>query len=182
MDHRRNGMLPRSTLSRTPRERGSGKSSARVQEIQRLIGRSLRAIVDLKALGERTVTLDCDVPSGRRRDADGSRDRRLRSAPPGPGRHGAQKGAPRHALAWRRGGDQRGSGRRRTVLDLNYEEDFRAKVDFNVVMSDSGELIEVQGTAEEEPFSRRTMDHMVDLAQGGIQRLVEIQHEALGGP
>ena len=176
------GMLPRSTLSRTPRERGSGKSSGRVQEIQRLIGRSLRAIVDLKALGERTVTLDCDVlqaDGGTRTAAVTGAYVALHQAMAAMVRKKVLRAMPLHGVVAATSVGVVGDA---LLLDLNYEEDFRAKVDFNVVMSDSDELIEVQGTAEEEPFSRRTMDHMVDLAQGGIQRLVEIQREALGGP
>jgi ribonuclease PH len=176
------GMLPRSTLSRTPRERGSGKSSGRVQEIQRLIGRSLRAIVDLKALGERTVTLDCDVlqaDGGTRTAAVTGAYVALHQALTAMVRKKVLRAMPLHGVVAATSVGVVGDA---LLLDLNYEEDFRAKVDFNVVMSDSSELIEVQGTAEEEPFSRRTMDHMVDLAQGGIQRLVEIQREALGGP
>lgn len=173
------GMLPRSTLSRTTRERGSGTSSGRVQEIQRLIGRSLRSIADLKALGERTVILDCDVLQ-----ADGGTrtaaitgayvaldlalrsliDKRVLRSSPLQGMLAATSvGVVGDAL----------------LLDLNYEEDFKASVDFNVVMSDSGEIIELQGTAEEKPFTRRTMDKIIDLADLGIRELIEIQREAL---
>ena len=173
------GMLPRSTLSRTPRDRGSGQSSGRVQEIQRLIGRSLRAVADLKALGERTVTLDCDVlqaDGGTRTAAVTGAYVALHQALTALVRKRVLKAVPLQSVLAATSVGVVGDS---LLLDLNYEEDFRAKVDFNVVMSESGELVEVQGTAEDLPFTRRTMDHMMDLAERGIQQLVEIQREAL---
>ncbi len=171
-------MLPRSTLTRTPRSRAAG---GRAQEIQRLIGRSLRAVIDLGALGERTLTVDCDVIQ-----ADGG----TRTA----SITGAYVAA---QLACRRlmeTGEIDRSPFVRSVaatsvglvggeamLDLCYEEDFRADVDFNVVMTGDGDLVEVQGSGEESVFDRAALDRFLDLAAAGIAALGERQAEALGG-
>ncbi len=176
------GMLPRSTLSRTPREQGSGRGSGRVQEIQRLIGRSLRAVTDLKALGERTITLDCDVlqaDGGTRTAAITGAYVALHQALTGLVRQRVLRAVP---LLGGVAATSVGVVEKALLLDLNYEEDFGAQVDFNVVMSDTGEVVEVQGTAEDRPFSRRTMEHLMDLAERGIQQLVEIQQAALKAP
>jgi ribonuclease PH len=171
------GMLPRATHTRTPREAAKGKQSGRTQEIQRLIGRSLRAITDLAALGERTITLDCDVlqaDGGTRTAAitgsyvaladacDALLARRAISASPLHGQVAAVSvgicsGAP--------------------VLDLDYAEDSCAETDMNVVMNNGGGFIEVQGTAEGHAFRRHELDALLNLAAGGIARLFELQQE-----
>ena len=173
-------MLPRSTQVRTPREISRGRPSGRTQEIQRLIGRSLRAVARLDAMGENTIWIDCDVLQ-----ADGG----TRTA-------SITAGYIALALAIRalkeRGvivGDVLGDPVAAVsvgivegipLLDLCYEEDAKAEVDFNVVMTGSGKLVEVQGTAEGAPFSRDDLDTMLSLAAEGIERLAAVQREAAG--
>ncbi len=174
------GMLPRSTNTRTDREAARGKQSGRTQEIQRLIGRSLRAVVDLEKLGPRTIHLDCDVlqADGGTRTAGITgayvaladavafliREKRIVASPL------------REAVAAVSVGVFEGV----PVLDLDYAEDSNCDTDMNVVMTESGGLIEVQGTAEGAPFSRAEMQAMLDLAQQGIAQLVAVQRSALG--
>jgi len=173
------GMLPRSTHTRSAREAAKGKQTGRTQEIQRLIGRSLRAVTDLKALGERQITLDCDVLQ-----ADGgTRCASITGAwvalyeaceklvqagklPANPVRDhvaavsvGIYKGTP--------------------VLDLDYSEDSDCDTDMNVVMTGSGGIVEIQGTAEREPFTRPQMNTLTDLAEAGIRQLIAAQQSAL---
>ncbi len=175
-------MLPRATAERTPREVTKGRPSGRTQEIQRLIGRSLRAVTDLKKLGERTITIDCDVLVA---DA-GTRCASITA------------GYVALALAVRRleetgvakagvlidtvGAVSVGVVGGGAVLDLSYEEDAGAEVDCNVVMTGSGALVEVQGTAEGEPFSRADLDALLDLAESGIKQLTQAQRDALASP
>ncbi len=173
------GMLPRSTDSRMGRESARGKQSGRTQEIQRLIGRSLRSVVDLEALGERVITLDCDVIQ-----ADGG----TRTASIS-GAYVALVDAINHllktgqikknpiigALAAVSVGIYRGQ----PVLDLDYAEDSEAETDMNVVMNSGGAFVEVQGTAEGHAFHRRELDCMLDLAEKGIAELLAIQQAAL---
>ena len=172
-------MLPRSTHTRSQRD--TAKPNGRTVEIQRLVGRSLRSVVEMEALGERTITLDCDVLQ-----ADGGT------------RTAAISGAfvaLVEALDWMRGkgyvktlpftewvaavsvGVVRGEER----LDLAYEEDSQASVDMNVVMTDTGRFIEVQGTAEGAPFDRDRLNRLLDLAHGGIRQMLAKQREALEG-
>jgi ribonuclease PH len=171
------GMLPRATHTRSPREAAKGKQSGRTQEIQRLIGRSLRAITNLAALGERTITLDCDVlqaDGGTRTAAitgsyvaladacDTLLSKRLISAPPLHGQVAAVSvgicaGVP--------------------VLDLDYAEDSGAETDMNVVMNNGGGFIEVQGTAEGHAFRRHELDALLNLAAAGIAQLFQLQAE-----
>jgi ribonuclease PH len=173
------GMLPRSTHTRTAREAAKGKQTGRTQEIQRLIGRSLRAVTDLKALGERQITLDCDVLQ-----ADGgTRCASITGAwvalyeaceklvqagklPENPVREhvaavsvGIFQGAP--------------------VLDLDYPEDSDCDTDMNIVMTGAGGIVEIQGTAEGEPFTRPQMNTLTDLAEAGIRQLIAAQEGAL---
>jgi len=173
------GMLPRSTHTRSAREAAKGKQTGRTQEIQRLIGRALRAVVDLKALGERQITLDCDVLQ-----ADGGTrcasitgawvalyeacDKLVQAGklPANPVRDhvaavsvGIFAGAP--------------------VLDLDYPEDSNCDTDMNVIMTGKGGIVEVQGTAEGEPFTREQMNVLMDLAEMGIRQLVASQESAL---
>jgi ribonuclease PH len=175
------GMLPRSTGSRMGREAARGKQGGRTLEIQRLIGRSLRAVVDRKALGERSITLDCDVlqADGGTRTAsitgayvaliDACRHLESR---------GLIKKSPIHgqvaAVSVGICGDQ-------PVLDLDYPEDSSAETDMNVVMNDGGAFIELQGTAEGHAFRRDELDRMLELAEKGIRELMVFQEEALGG-
>ena len=172
-------MLPRATHTRSQRD--TGKPNGRTIEIQRLVGRSLRSVVELGALGERTITLDCDVLQ-----ADGGT------------RTAAISGAfvaLVEALAWMKGknyiktlpftewvaavsvGVVKGEER----LDLAYEEDSQASVDMNIVMTDTGRFIEVQGTAEGTPFDRDRMNRLLDLAHGGVRQMLSKQREALAG-
>jgi len=173
------GMLPRATHTRSSREAAKGKQTGRTQEIQRLIGRSLRAVTDLKALGERQITLDCDVLQ-----ADGgTRCASITGAwvalyeaceklvkagklPANPVRDhvaavsvGIYQGAP--------------------VLDLDYPEDSNCDTDMNVVMTGAGGIVEIQGTAEGEPFTRAQMNTLTDLAEAGIRQLIAVQQSAL---
>ena len=174
-------MLPASTTERSPREVNRGRPGGRTQEIQRLIGRSLRAVTDLSRLGERTITVDCDVLQA---DA-GTRTAAITG------------GYLALALALRRLADERlvpGDLLRDSVgavsvgivegeprLDLCYEEDAAAEVDCNVVITGTGLLVEVQGTAEGEPFARERLDELLDLAAAGVAELTKVQRDALGG-
>jgi len=174
------GMLPRATHTRSAREAARGKQTGRTQEIQRLIGRSLRAVVDLRALGERTITIDCDVlqADGGTRTAsitgsyvalsdaiEALRARRALAASPLHGQVAAVSvgivgGVP--------------------MLDLDYGEDSEAETDMNVVMNNGGAFIEVQGTAEGHAFRRHELDALLNLAVGGIGELCSLQSQALG--
>ncbi len=175
------GMLPRATPTRSPREAVQGRPSGRTQEIQRLIGRALRAVVDLDKLGERTLIVDCDVLQ-----ADGGT------------RTAAITGA--WVALVRAVGRLRAEGLLATdpikqavaavsvgivggvpVLDLEYAEDSQAQVDLNVVMAADGRLVEIQGTAEAEPFSRKQLHQLLDLAEVGIRQLLKAQLAALSG-
>ena len=173
------GMLPRSTGSRMGREAARGKQGGRTMEIQRLIGRSLRAAVDMKVLGEQQITVDCDVIQ-----ADGG----TRTASITGGfvalsdaiNHLLETGAVKKnpivsSIASVSVGVYKGT----PVLDLDYDEDSSAETDMNVVMDGNGQFIEVQGTAEEAPFSMEEMQQMLALAQQGITNLIEHQREAL---
>lgn len=174
-------LLPSSTHTRTQREVSRGKVGGRTAEIQRLIGRSLRAAVDMEQLGERTVFIDCDVinaDGGTRTASITGSFVALRLALDSLVAKGALRRAPLHgALAAVSVGIVAGE----PVLDLDYPEDFAAAVDMCVVMTDRKEIVEVQGTAEEAPFSRAQLDRLVDLAQGGIEELLAAQATALGG-
>ncbi|MDM7457477.1 MAG: ribonuclease PH [Tepidimonas sp.] len=175
------GMLPRATHTRSDREAARGKQSGRTQEIQRLIGRSLRAVFDLSALGERTITLDCDVLQ-----ADGG----TRTAAI-TGAWVAAQDAVHQLLA--EGKLQRnpilhpvaavsvGIVSGVPVLDLDYLEDAGCETDMNVVMTGAGHFVELQGTAEGEPFSREDLQQLLTLADGGIQQLIAMQRAALAG-
>ncbi|MCH8499384.1 MAG: ribonuclease PH [Marinobacter sp.] len=173
------GMLPRSTGSRMMREAAKGKQQGRTVEIQRLIGRSLRAAVDLKALGEHSITIDCDVIQ-----ADGG----TRTASITGGcvalvdalnvlvKEGRIKRSPLIQMV---GAISVGIYEGTPVLDLDYPEDAAAETDMNVIMTDQGGFIEVQGTAEGAPFARTELDGMLALAEKGIRELFELQQAAL---
>jgi len=174
------GMLPRATSTRTQREASAGKIGGRTQEIQRLIGRSLRAVVDLQALGERQISLDCDVIQ-----ADGG----TRTA-------SITGGFVALALALQRmkelalirevpltdfvAATSVGIVDGAALLDLAYDEDSRAEVDMNFVKTGQGKFIELQGTAEGQPFDRRALDALMELADAGIKQLVEMQKAIVG--
>lgn len=172
-------MLPRATLTRTVRDSMRGRISGRNQEIQRLIGRSIRAVTELSQLGERTIVLDCDViqaDGGTRTAAVTGSYLAMHQAIFSMSRMGLVSNMfLKHTVAATSVGISRG----RMLLDLNYEEDSTAEVDFNVVMTSTGELVEVQGTAESRPFSRQTMDEMLELAGKGIQELVGVQQKCI---
>ncbi|MCW9089102.1 MAG: ribonuclease PH [Gammaproteobacteria bacterium] len=173
------GMLPRATGMRMGREAAMGKQGGRTLEIQRLIGRSLRAVVDLGALGERTITVDCDViqaDGGTRTASITGAYVALVDAMAHLKKKKLIKKEPLHGqLASVSVGIFEGM----PVLDLDYAEDANAETDMNVVMNDGGAFIEVQGTAEGHAFRREEMDAMLDLAQKGIAELIEHQREAL---
>lgn len=174
-------MLPRSTSTRTRRDGVEGHVSGRSQEIQRLIGRSLRAVTDLGAFGERTITLDCDViqaDGGTRTAAITGAYVALQQAIDGLAR---KKQLKRPFLQAAVAATSAGIVDGAILLDLCYEEDSHAQVDFNVVMTDQQRFVEVQGTAEHAPFSQENMDAMLALAARGINRLFEVQHEVLAG-
>jgi ribonuclease PH len=172
------GMLPRSTHTRSAREAARGKQSGRTQEIQRLIGRALRAVVDLKALGERTVTLDCDVlqaDGGTRTAAITGGFVALADAVDTLLKRRAINANPLHGqVAAVSVGIYRGV----PILDLDYAEDSNAETDMNVVMNSGGAFVEVQGTAEGHAFRRNELDQLLDLAAQGIARLHEAQQAA----
>jgi len=175
------GMLPRSTTDRMGREAARGKQGGRTMEIQRLIGRSLRAAVDMKALGENSINLDCDVIQ-----ADGGT--RTASIT---GAYVALADAINHMLEkdmikknplqCMMAAISVGVYKGEAVLDLDYPEDCDAETDMNVVMNDAGDFIEIQGTAEGVAFNRKELDSMLSLAESGISDLIKCQREALEG-
>lgn len=172
-------MLPRATKERTGREVNKGAPSGRTHEIQRLIGRSLRAIVNRAALGERTITLDCDVlqaDGGTRTAAITGAYIALVDAIEGLRRAGSIKSDPLHGQV---AAVSVGVYQGQPVLDLDYAEDSACDTDMNVVMNNGGGFIEVQGTAEGHAFRRSELDALLDLASSGIQRLHQLQNEAL---
>ncbi len=171
------GMLPRATSERTRREARSGGQGGRTMEIQRLIGRSLRAGFDLEALGENTITLDCDVltaDGGTRTAAINGAFMALQDAVDTLMQRGELKTDPIHGhIAAISTGIVDGQLR----LDLDYAEDSRAETDLNVVMNDAGALVEIQGTAEGHAFRREELDTMLEMAAGGIRKIIEVQQE-----
>lgn len=173
------GMLPRSTGSRMRREAAAGKQSGRTQEIQRLIGRSLRAVIDLGKLGERQIVIDCDViqaDGGTRTASITGAYVALADAVSKLMEQGKLQENPlRDQVAAVSVGIVDG----RVLLDLDYPEDSGCETDMNVVMTGSGRFIEVQGTAEGEPFSRKEMDALLNLAEKGINQLLQLQQTCL---
>jgi ribonuclease PH len=173
------GMLPRSTHSRMGREAARGKQSGRTQEIQRLIGRSLRAIVDMKALGERQIVIDCDViqaDGGTRTASISGAYIALVDAVQSLLDKGVLKKNP---LTGQLASVSVGIFEGNAVLDLDYDEDSNAETDMNVVINGAGDFIEVQGTAEGHAFSRDEMNQMLDLAEKGIAEIIIEQNNAL---
>ncbi len=173
------GMLPRSTHTRSAREAARGKQSGRTQEIQRLIGRSLRAVVDLQALGERTLTIDCDVlqaDGGTRTASITGGYVALAEACEALARRGSLPANPIHGQV---AAVSVGIFDGVPVLDLDYAEDSEAETDMNVVMNNGGAFVEVQGTAEGHAFRRHELDALLDLAAAGVGRLFAVQAQAL---
>jgi len=172
-------MLPRSTHTRTMRDSVAGKISGRSQEIQRLIGRSLRAVTDMSQLGERTLVVDCDVlqaDGGTRTAAITGAYIALSKAVEKLNSMGIVSGNPlRSAVA----AVSVGIVKNHILLDLCYDEDCNAEADFNIVMTGKGEFVEVQGTAEGKPYSKETLDSVINLAEKGIRQLFKIQQDAL---
>ncbi len=171
-------MLPRATLERTPREAARGRLGGRTHEIQRLIGRALRAVTDLSKLGERTITIDCDVlqaDGGTRTAAITGAYVALAIALERISSRGTAKWPLNSALAAVSVGFVDGVAH----LDLAYEEDSRADVDMNVAMTQAGAFVEIQGTAEAAPFTRGQLDALLVLAEGGIRALFDVQQRAL---
>ncbi len=172
-------MLPRATVTRTPRDSALGRVAGRRQEIQRLIGRSLRAVTDLAALGERTLIIDCDVlqaDGGTRTAAITGAYVALHQAMETLANMGVISSIPlKSAVA----ATSVGVVHSHRLLDLCYDEDFNAEVDFNVVMTSRGEFVEVQGTAEVKPFNKETIDFLLSLAEKGIKELFQAQQAAL---
>ena len=173
------GMLPRATHTRSPREAAKGKQSGRTQEIQRLIGRSLRSVMDMSALGERTVTLDCDVlqaDGGTRTAAITGSYVALFDACEALRARGVLRTSPLHGQV---AAVSVGICGATPVLDLDYLEDSSAETDMNVVMKDGGAFVEIQGTAEGHAFRRDELDALLELAAAGIERLHALQRAAL---
>lgn len=173
-------MLPRATHTRNQRESARGKLSGRTMEIQRLIGRALRSVVDLTKLGERSITIDCDVLQ-----ADGGTRTTSITGAFVAMTIAIDKLVKKHDLKEFPVTDFLASTSvgvlgHKTLLDLNYEEDSKAAVDMNVVMTGQGQFVELQGTGEERPFSRQELDALLNVAEKGIKEMIEQQKEALG--
>jgi len=174
------GMLPRATNTRTDREAARGRQTGRTQEIQRLIGRALRAVTDLKAVGERQIKLDCDVlqaDGGTRTAAITGACVALHQAFGGLVTAGAIDAVPMSDLV---AAVSCGIYEENEVLDLDYAEDASAQADANFVLTGAGRLVEIQGTAETEPFTRAQFIRLLDLARDGVDELVGLQRQALG--
>jgi len=174
------GMLPGSTITRKPRDISKLKLDGRTAEIQRLIGRAMRSVVDLSALGERTIWIDCDViqaDGGTRTASITGAFVALADAVNKLYREGKIESYPlRNYVAAISVGVRNGE----VILDLNYEEDSSTQVDMNVVMTDKGEFVEIQGTGEESPFTRVQLNEMLQFAEEGVSKLIQIQKNALG--
>ena len=173
-------MLPRATAVRTPREVERGRPSGRTQEIQRLVGRSLRSITALERMGEGTIWVDCDVLQADGGTRTASITGGYLALSQAVSRLSSNRAIPADLLRDSVAAVSVGIVQGRPLLDLDYEEDSRAEVDFNVVMTGSGDLVEVQGTAEGRAFSRKQLDELITLATAGIEQLSEFQRQTLG--
>lgn len=174
------GMIPRSTQVRKPRDISKGKLDGRTMEIQRLIGRALRSVVDLRLIGERSILIDCDVIQ-----ADGgTRTASITGAFVAlvDAVNSIHKNEPfaKYPIMNYVAAVSVGIVEGNRLLDLCYEEDSNAQVDMNIVMTDAGEFVEIQGTGEERPFSKDDMDALIVLGEKGVKELIELQREALG--
>ncbi len=173
------GMLPASTSERSPREAARGKQSGRTQEIQRLIGRSMRTVVDLSAIPDTTIWLDCDVLQADGGTRTASVTGAFVSLMLAFNHMMEAKLIKRFPVKRHVAAVSVGILRGEKILDLCYEEDSIAEVDMNVVMTDDGRFIEIQGTAEQEPFPKKDLDNLLNMAATGIDRLITMQREAL---
>jgi ribonuclease PH len=173
-------MLPRATQVRTVREAARGKQGGRTQEIQRLIGRSLRAIIDLGLMGERTIFIDCDVIQADGGTRTASITGAFVACALAFGKLLAQGKIKKMPFKNYMAATSVGRVEREVVLDLCYEEDVKAEVDLNLVMTAAGEFIEVQGTGEEAAFSKAELEQMLTIGEKGISQLIAVQKEALG--
>jgi ribonuclease PH len=174
-------MLPRATAVRTSREVQQGRPSGRTQEIQRLVGRSLRSVTALERMGECTIWIDCDVLQADGGTRTASITAGYLALAQAVGRLAESGALPADVLPDSVAAISAGIVEDGLLLDLCYEEDARAEVDFNVVMTGSGRLVEVQGTAEGQAFSREQLDALLDLASSGIEQLTEFQRQVLAG-
>ncbi|WP_375103884.1 ribonuclease PH [Paenibacillus sp. RS8] len=173
-------MLPRATQSRNQREAARGKLTGRTMEIQRLIGRALRSVVNLQALGERSITLDCDVIQADGGTRTASITGAFVAMAFAINKIALQHKLPVFPITDFLGAISVGVVGDKTLLDLNYEEDSKAKVDMNVVMTGGGAFVELQGTGEKRPFTRQELDLLLGLGEKGIYELIAAQKEALG--
>jgi ribonuclease PH len=174
-------MLPRSTAVRTPREVQSGRPSGRTQEIQRLVGRSLRSITALERMGESTIWIDCDILQADGGTRTASITAGYLALAQAMGRLGEAGTLPGELLTDTVAAVSVGIVEGQLLLDLAYEEDAKAEVDFNVVMTGAGQFVEVQGTAEGKAFSREDLRDLIDLAASGIEQLTDFQRQVLAG-
>ncbi|MDG0055586.1 ribonuclease PH [Paenibacillus sp. P2(2022)] len=173
-------MLPRATHSRNQREAARGKLTGRTMEIQRLIGRALRSVVNLQALGERTITLDCDVIQADGGTRTTSITGSFVALAIAVNKIAIQHKLPVFPITDFLASVSVGVVGDKALLDLNYEEDSKAKVDMNLVMTGSGKYVELQGTGEESPFDRQELDQLLSLGEQGILQMIERQKEVLG--
>ncbi|WP_282941235.1 ribonuclease PH [Paenibacillus sp. RC67] len=173
-------MLPRATQVRNQREAAKGKLGGRTMEIQRLIGRALRSVVNLEALGERSITLDCDVIQADGGTRTTSITGSFIAMAYAIDKIAREKHLQKYPINDFLGSVSVGVVNGQPCLDLNYEEDSKAKVDMNVVMTGQGKFVEVQGTGEEAPFTRQELDELLALAETGIQSMIQEQIQALG--
>ena len=171
------GMLPRSTGDRMRREAAGGGQSGRTMEIQRLIGRSLRAVTDMHALGDLTITVDCDVI----RADGGTRCASINGAAVALYDALSRLRLKRHPMRSLVGAISLGIVQGEVLMDLDYKEDSGAETDMNLVMAEGGGLIEIQGTAEQRPFQREQLDRMLDLGTAAIEKINALQHQVLEG-
>jgi ribonuclease PH len=174
-------MLPRSTAVRTPREVQSGRPSGRTQEIQRLVGRSLRSITALERMGESTIWIDCDILQADGGTRTASITAGYLALAQAMGRLGEAGTLPGELLTDTVAAVSVGIVEGQHLLDLAYQEDAKAEVDFNVVMTGAGRFVEVQGTAEGKAFSREDLRDLIDLAASGIEQLTDFQRQVLAG-
>ncbi|KJD43353.1 ribonuclease PH [Paenibacillus terrae] len=173
-------MLPRATHTRNQREAARGKLTGRTMEIQRLIGRALRSVVNLQALGERTITLDCDVIQADGGTRTTSITGSFVALAIAVNKIAVQHKLPVFPITDFLASVSVGVVGGKALLDLNYEEDSKAKVDMNLVMTGGGKYVELQGTGEESPFDRQELDQLLSLGEQGILQMIERQKEVLG--
>jgi ribonuclease PH len=174
------GMLPRSTQTRKPRESVRGKVDGRTMEIQRLIGRALRSVVDLKELGERSIIIDCDVIQADGGTRTASITGAFIALTDAVNKLNEIQPFAVYPITNYVAAISAGIVNGEKILDLCYKEDSNAQVDMNIVMTDSGEFVEIQGTGEQKPFTRADMDELLRLGEKGIRELIELQKQTLG--